>query len=78
MDIDQCVDVLRSLKDAYQQISQEGDVSTNKVLELKHTVTELELLLISIKKSMKNIEAKQNISKQNKNSRHNKVKNNKR
>lgn len=78
MDINQCVDVLRSLKDAYQQISQEGDVSTNKVLELKHTVTELELLLISIKKSMKNIEAKQNISKQNKNSRHNKVKNNKR
>ena len=76
MDINQCVDVLRSLKDAYQQISQEGDVSTNKVLELKHTVTELELLLISIKKSMKNIEAKQNISKQNKNSRHNKVKNN--
>jgi len=62
MDIDQCVDVMRSLKDAYQHFSQEKEPPSNKVLELKHTVTELKLIMISIENSLKKMETRQKTS----------------
>ena len=65
MDIEQCIEVMRSLKEAYQRTAQLGAIPLDKVLELKHTVTELELLIITIKQCMKNIETKQNISMKN-------------
>ena len=58
MDIEQCIDMMRSLKDAYKRTAQSGGVPADKVFQLKHSVTELELLMISIKKSMKVIEIK--------------------
>ena len=52
MDIEQCIDIMRSLEDAYKRIAQSGSVPSDKVFQLKHSVTELTLLMISIKKSM--------------------------
>lgn len=62
MDIDQCVDVMRSLREAYQHFSQEKELPPNKVLELKHTVTELKLIMISIENSLKKMETRQKTS----------------
>ena len=58
MDIDQCIEVMKSLKEAYQRVAQSGHISTDKVFHLKHSVTELKLIMISIKKSMEDIEKK--------------------
>jgi len=58
MDIDQCIEVMKSLKEAYQRVSLSGHISPEKVLHLKHTITELKLIMISIKKSMEAIEEK--------------------
>ena len=66
MDIEQCIDIMRSLEDAYKRIAQSGSVPSDKVFQLKHSVTELELLMISIKKSMKVIETKLILSKKSK------------
>ena len=58
MDIDQCIEVMKLLKEAYQRVAQSGHISSDNVFHLKHTVTELELIMISIKKSMEVIEEK--------------------
>ena len=58
MDIDQCIEVMKSLQEAYQRVAQSGHISSDKVFHLKHSVTELELIMISIKKSMEVIEEK--------------------
>ena len=66
MDIEQCIDIMRSLEDAYKRIAQSGSVPSDKVFQLKHSVTELTLLMISIKKSMEVIETKLILSKKSK------------
>jgi len=58
MDIDQCIEVMKSLKEAYQRVSQLGHISSDKVFHLKHSVMELELIMVSIKRSMEDIEEK--------------------
>ena len=58
MDIDQCIEVMKSLKEAYQRVALSGHIASDKVFHLKHSVTELELIMISIKKSMEVIEEK--------------------
>ena len=58
MDIEQCIEVMKSLKEAYQRVAQSGHISSDKVFHLKHTVTEFELIMISIKKSLEVIEEK--------------------
>ena len=57
MNIEQCVEIMQSLRDAYQQMSSQRGISLNKYLELKHAAMELKLVMISIEKSLQQIEA---------------------
>ena len=57
MNIEQCVEIMQSLRDAYQQMSSQSGISLNKYLELKHAAMELKLVMISIEKSLQQIEA---------------------
>ena len=56
MNIEQCAEIMQSLRDAYQQMSSQNGISLNKYLELKHAAMELKLVMISIEKSLQQIE----------------------
>lgn len=55
MNIEQCIEIMQSLRDAYQQMSSKSGISLNKYLELKNAAMELKLVMISIEKSLQQI-----------------------
>ena len=52
MDVEQCLHMMKSLRDAYAQIAARADTPVQDIIHLKHTLTEFELLFLSLQKSM--------------------------
>lgn len=64
MDIDQCVEMISSLKDAYHRVAQSSAVPSGQVYKLKHAFTEIELSMISMRKSIQTMEKKLTLRKE--------------
>ena len=65
MDFDQCVEVIEALRDAYKKTAK-LPVNKEKYFKMKHVVTQMELNIASMKKSLKTMEENTNIKKTNK------------
>ena len=63
MNIDQCVEMIASLRDAYQRIAQSSTVPSGQVYKLKHALTEIELSMISMRKNIQIMEKKLTLRK---------------
>ena len=61
MNPDECIEIMKSLCDLYHRASETPIVSPHKAYRLKHTLTELELIMISIRKSVEKINNNQKI-----------------
>ena len=64
MDIDQCVEIITSLKDVYQRVAHSSTVPWEQVYKLKHALTEIELSMISMRKSIQTMETKLTLRKE--------------
>ena len=62
MDLDQCVQVIETLREAYKKTAQ-LPVNRQKYLKMKHMLTQVELNIISMRKSLKTMEENSNIKK---------------
>ena len=58
MNIDQCVEMMESLRDTYAQIAGSGDIKERQVYKLKNTLMLLELSMISMRKNVAILEKK--------------------
>ena len=58
MNIDQCVEMIESLRDTYTQIAGSGEIKERQVYKLKNTVMQLELSMISMRKNVAILEKK--------------------
>ena len=58
MDLEQCVSMMEELSRVYKQIAITNKVPTNQINKLKHTLTELEIYMISIRKSVDQLKDK--------------------
>jgi len=58
MDVEQCIDMMKELSRVYNQIAITNKVPTNQINKLKHTLNELEIYMISIRKSMDKLKDK--------------------
>ena len=58
MNIDQCVEMMDSLRDTYAQISGSVDIKERQVYKLKNTLMQLELSMISMRKNVAILEKK--------------------
>ena len=63
MNPDQCLEMMNALRDAYKQVALSPALPKKELYHLKHILTEIELAIISMKKSMKTIESKLNVIK---------------
>ena len=55
MEPEQCVEIINSLRDTLMQISQTKSIPKEKIFELKHVVMEIEMSVISMKKSIEKL-----------------------
>jgi len=58
MDLEQCVDMIKELASVYSQMAITSKISTNKVNKLKNILTEIEIYMVSIRKSVDQIKIK--------------------
>ena len=58
MNIDQCVEMIESLRDTYTQIAVSGKIKEAQVYKLKNTLMQLELSMISMRKNVAILEKK--------------------
>ena len=58
MNIDQCVEMIESLRDTYTQIAGSGEIKERQVYKLKNTLMQLELSMISMRKNVATLEKK--------------------
>ena len=58
MNIDQCVEMMESLRDTYSQIMNSGEIKERQVYKLKNTLMQLELSMISMRKNVATLEKK--------------------
>ena len=58
MNIDQCVEMIESLRDTYTQIAGSGEIKERQVYKLKNTLMQLELSMISMRKNVAILEKK--------------------
>ena len=61
MDLEQCLAMIKSLSDAYKRIALSTSPPQTELYRLKHLMTEIDLAILSMKKSLKAIEFKVNI-----------------
>ena len=64
MNIDQCVEMMESLRDTYRQIAVSGEVKEAKVYKLKNTLMQIELSMVSMRKNVAKLEKKLQLLKQ--------------
>ena len=55
MNIEQSLEVMKGVGNMYKQMAAETHLPESQVIKLKHTVLELELIMISIRKNMEQI-----------------------
>ena len=58
MNIDQCVEMMESLRDTYTQIAGSGEIKERTVNKLKNTLMQMELSMISMRKNVAVLEKK--------------------
>ena len=58
MNIDQCVEMIESLRDTYSQIANTGEIKESQVYKLKNTLIQMELSMISMRKNVAILEKK--------------------
>jgi len=58
MNIDQCVEMIESLRDTYTQIAVSGKIKEAQVYKLKNTLMQMELSMISMRKNVAALEKK--------------------
>ena len=49
MNIDQCVEMMESLRDKYNQIAGSGEIKEREVYKLKNVLMQIDLSMISMK-----------------------------
>jgi len=55
MEPEQCVEMMKSLSEAYRRAANAGEIPSHKVYELKHVVTEIDMYVNSMRKSVENM-----------------------
>ncbi len=63
MDIDQCIEMINALRDTYKGMVSAGNIKKGDINRLKHTITEFELAMISMRKSVQELEIKLKLNK---------------
>jgi len=58
MDIEQCVEMMTSLRDTYTKFALSGNIKEDDVYKLKNVLIEIELSMVSIRKSVSILETK--------------------
>jgi len=58
MNIDQCVEMMESLRDTYTRIAGSGEIKERQVYKLKNTLMQMELSMISMRKNVAILEKK--------------------
>ena len=58
MNIDQCVEMIESLRDTYTQIAGSVEIKERTVYKLKNTLIQMELSMISMRKNVATLEKK--------------------
>ena len=61
MNTEQCLEMIKALNDTYQRIAMSGTPEKKDVYKLKHLLTEIEMVMISMKKSVATMVEKLNI-----------------
>ena len=52
MNTEQCIEMMKALSNGYNRLSQSNNISSREVYKLSHVMTEIELSIISIEKSL--------------------------
>ena len=67
MDIEQGLNVMKGIGNMYKQMSEAPQIPSPQIMMLKHTLLELELVMISIRKHMEQLQQsnKKNNDEQN-------------
>ena len=63
MDIEQCIEMINALRDTYKGMVSAGNIKKGDINRLKHTITEIELAMISMRKSVQELEIKLKLNK---------------
>lgn len=58
MNIDQCVEMMESLRDTYTQIAGSGEIKERQVYKLKNVLMQIDLSMISMRRSVTILEKK--------------------
>ena len=58
MNIDQCVEMMESLRDKYNQIAGSGEIKEAQVYKLKNVLMQIDLSMISMRKNVAALEKK--------------------
>ena len=58
MEPEECLEMMKALRDAYKRVSGRVDFSLEQVYDLKHVLTEIEMCVISMRASIKKMEKK--------------------
>ena len=55
MNTEQCVNMMKTLCDVYHRAAESPNIHSNDIYKVKHTLTELELSMIAMRKHMNKI-----------------------
>lgn len=58
MEPEECVEMMKALRDAYSRVSGKEDLTLEQIYDLKHVLTEIEMCVISMRASIKKMEKK--------------------
>jgi hypothetical protein len=58
MEPEECVEMMKTLRDAYSRVSGKEDFTLEQIYDLKHVLTEIEMCVISMRASIKKMEKK--------------------
>jgi hypothetical protein len=58
MNIDQCVEMMESLRDKYNQIAGSGEIKEREVYKLKNVLMQIDLSMISMRRNVTILEKK--------------------
>ena len=66
MNTEQCLEMIKALNNTYQQVAMSGTPARKDVYKLKHLLTEIDMIMISMRKSIDTMVEKLNIQEQTK------------
>jgi len=66
MNTEECLEMIKALNNTYQQVARASTPARKDVYKLKHLLTEIDMIMISMRKSIDTMVEKLNIQEQTK------------